>query len=104
MAKVLLGQHPWIGKLVAIKVIHPKLEVRDELVSRFLREARAAGQVRHDNVVEVLDCGRTPEGDNFIVMEYLEGEMLTDRLYRLGPMGEEAVLELGLQICAGLQA
>jgi len=73
MATVFLAEHPRINKKVAIKVINQDLAASKEMVSRFMTEARAASQIGHDHVVDILDFGQSPEGENFMIMEYLEG-------------------------------
>src|SRR6185369_9034565 len=78
MGSVFLAEHPFIGKRVALKVIHSDLAENEEMVSRFFNEARAVTRIGHQNIVEVIDFGQTPEGDNFIVMELLEGVSLGD--------------------------
>src|SRR6478609_7095317 len=80
MGSVFLAEHPMIGKRVALKVIHSDLAENEEMVSRFFNEARAVTKIGHDNIVEVIDFGQTPDGDNFIVMELLEGVSLGDVL------------------------
>ena len=104
MGNVFLAEHPMIGKKVALKVIHSDLAENEEMVSRFFNEARAVTQIGHANIVEVIDFGQTPEGDNFIVMELLEGESLGDVLKRtpIMPLGD--VKRIAIQIAEGLDA
>src|SRR4051812_49380141 len=86
MGVVYLAEHPGIGKKVALKAIHGEHAQNAEMVARFFNEARAITEVRHQHIVEVLDFGQTPAGDNFIIMELLDGESLTDRLKRVGAL------------------
>src|SRR4051812_5344090 len=83
MGRVYLGEHKLIGRKVAIKVLSPEVAGDAEVVARFFTEARAVNDIRHPNIVEVTDFGSF-EGQPFIVMEYLEGETLADRLARVG--------------------
>ncbi len=84
MGAVYLGEHSVIGKPVAIKFLHAELSAREEVVKRFYREAQAAAAVRHPNIIDVIDVGVSEEGDPYLVMEYLEGEGLGDRLEKHG--------------------
>ena len=58
MATVYEAQHTGIGRRVAVKVLNPSALTNNEIITRFEREARAAGAIGHDNIVEVLDMGR----------------------------------------------
>lgn len=86
MGAVYRGEHLSMGKLVAIKLLHPGLNANPEVVKRFYREAQAAAAIRHSNIIDVVDLGVSTEGDPYLVMEYLEGEGLADHLMRTGPM------------------
>ena len=83
MGTVYEAEHPGIGRRVAIKVLRAHLAGDPDTVARFFREARAVNQVRHPNVVQVLDLGTTPEGTIYAIMELLEGESLAARLRRV---------------------
>src|SRR5580765_164906 len=72
MSQVYEGLHPQLGSRVALKVMQPTLAAHPMAAARFLREARAASQIRHQNVVEVFDIG-VENGVPFLVMEFLEG-------------------------------
>jgi serine/threonine-protein kinase len=76
MGVVYEAEHTLIGRQVAVKLLHPDLARRPEVVERFGREARAATAIRHANIIEVTDMGRTPAGQPFLVMELLEGTPL----------------------------
>ncbi len=105
MGSVLLARDPDLGRLVAVKVprVDPSTPGRDEALQRFLREARAAAAISHPNVCPLHDVGL--DGDQpFVVMAYIEGESLADRLARTGPLAEADVVALGIQIADGLQA
>lgn len=85
------------GKRVAIKLLHPELMLRGDVLRRFLREGYLANAVEHPGVVSVLDDGVTDEGLPFLVMEFLEGENLDARLNRLGrPLALPDVVAIGL--------
>jgi len=104
MAIVYAGTHTAIDRPVAIKVLRRRYADEADTVERFLREARASSLVRHEHVVEVTDFGTTDDGIVFMVMEYLEGETLADRLHREGRMPWSRVCGIGMQICDALQA
>src|SRR5882757_2162442 len=69
---------------------------------RFLREARASAQVRHENVVQVYEVGEQPLP--YLVMEFIPGETLQQRLDRVGPVEPAEVVRIGRQIAEGLTA
>jgi hypothetical protein len=87
---------------VALKVMAPALAATSPPRRRFLREARAAAAVRHDNVVAIHAVEEQPLP--YLVMEYVEGETLQQRLDRVGPLDVPAVLRIGRQIATGLAA
>jgi len=104
MGVVYLGEHPAIGRKVALKVLRPELSLRDDLVDRFVQEARAVASIGHSNIVTIYDFGKTPFGTFYIVMEYLEGETLRDVLDREGPQPLARVLKMARVVGAGLAA
>ena len=72
MGVVYKGEHIFINKPVAIKVLYPHLSVNEEIVQRFLREAQAAANLAHPNICQAMDFGRTHDGLFYMVMEYLD--------------------------------
>src|SRR5262250_2314709 len=83
MGAVYLATHLGTGRPVAFKVITPQFMSNEEFVERFKREAKAAGLLRHPNVVNVTDFGFTKVGADriaYLVMEYLNGCNLGDML------------------------
>jgi eukaryotic-like serine/threonine-protein kinase len=85
MGTVWLGQHEGLGIRVAIKFIRPQFAARADARRRFEIEARAAASVESKHAVKVYDYGVTETGLPYIVMEYLEGESLSEALIRRGP-------------------
>jgi serine/threonine-protein kinase len=71
--------HPLIGKTAAIKVLNAEYSARQDIVSRFVAEARAVNQIRHRNIIDIFSFGQLPDGRHYYVMELLEGTTL-DRL------------------------
>ncbi|HVZ74250.1 MAG TPA: serine/threonine-protein kinase [Polyangia bacterium] len=103
MGMVYLGEHPVIGRKVAIKVLHAALAADKDIVARFFTEARAIHMIGHPNIVEILDFGQTPDGQPYFIMEYLTGEALSERVAR-GPMPTDDVAVIADQMCRALTA
>lgn len=101
-----LVEHRLMQTRHALKVLHAELSTRPEIVQRFINEARAAGALRHPNVVPVRDVGQVPEtGAWYLVMDYLEGETLASYLARsAGPVPPSTVVHILGEVLAGLQA
>lgn len=106
MGSVFLATHLGTDRRVALKVILDRLARDDEFVERFQREARAAGRLRHPNVVDITDFGTT-EADGtrvvYLVMEFLEGASLARVLEQEGRLALEQVVDLTSQLCSALQ-
>src|SRR3569832_1626410 len=85
MGGVLRAQHKFTGAKVAVKMLHRELHLDPQLETRFLAEARASNQIGHPAIVQVLDAGRTPEGELYLVMELLTGQPLRAALKRRLP-------------------
>jgi serine/threonine protein kinase len=103
MGMVYLGEHPVIGRKVAIKVLHAALAADKDIVARFFTEARAIHMIGHPNIVEILDFGATPDGQPYFIMEYLTGEALSERVAR-GAMPPDEVAAIADQMCRALSA
>ena len=103
MGTVYYAEHTVIGRRAAIKVLHPEIARDAKAVSRFLTEARAANEIRHPNVVEITDIGQ--QGDlHYIVMSFLEGETLGERLERQPVMDEPSTIRIARQVASALGA
>jgi Protein kinase domain len=103
MGVVLKAFDPALHRNVAIKVLSPHLAGNGAGRRRFLREARAAAAVAHEHVVSVFAVVEAA-GPPFIVMEYVPGGSLQDRLDRHGPLALPEILRIGMQTAAGLAA
>lgn len=103
MGTVYKAQHTLIGKLAAVKVLHPELRNNREVVNRFFNEAKATTQIKHPGIVEIFDFGYLPSGDGYIVMEFLEGVSLARRM-RKGKMPEGKAAVLLKSVCSALAA
>jgi eukaryotic-like serine/threonine-protein kinase len=82
MGVVYRGEHIYIGKEVAVKILHDGYGGREESIKRFLREARAASLINHPNIVDITDFGKSNDGTVFFVMEFLHGEPLDSLMQR----------------------
>jgi serine/threonine-protein kinase len=80
MGAVYEAENMRIHRKVAIKVLHSGVAQTGEAVSRFEREAQAAGRIGSEHIVEVLDLGNLPSGDRYMVMEFMDGDALSGRI------------------------
>jgi serine/threonine-protein kinase len=102
MGTVFEGENVRIERRVAIKVLNAEVASTPEFLARFDREARAAARVGSPHICDVLDSGQLDNGERFIVMEYLDGESLDDRLSR-GRMSCEELAPIAFEILEGLR-
>src|SRR6187549_1461991 len=104
MGSVYKASQPAMKRMVAIKILHPKLAGRKDLTSRFRREARAMSQLTHPNTAKVFMYGEAEEdGSLYIVMEMLEGKNLNQTVRKEGPMPAERAIPILIQVCGALQ-
>lgn len=103
MGSVYKAEQPDMNRLVAIKILHPKLTNRQDLASRFRREARAMAQLSHPNTVTVFNYGELEDGSLYIVMEFLEGRNMNRAVKREGPLPVERAVPILIQVCGALQ-
>jgi len=101
MGEVYRARDTRLDREVAIKVLPQHLSASGQLRERFEREARAISSLKHPNICTLYDVGREGELD-YLVLEYLEGESLAQRLER-GPLPVEQVLSYGIQIAEALE-
>jgi serine/threonine protein kinase len=104
MGTVYAAEHVEIGKVVAIKILHPHYSTEQELVERFRREARAASRIGHPNIIDVMDSGTTDDGCAYFIMEYLEGIDLADVLSHERRLDPTRSCQIAIQICRALAA
>lgn len=104
MGAVYEATHPVLGRKAAIKVLKPEFSTNRELVQRFINEARAANAIAHPNIIDVIDVGILPEGIPYMMMEYLSGETLAERLSRVKRLSLDEALNVTLQTAAALEA
>jgi len=103
MGAVFLASHKRLaGKQVAIKILHT--EIADtEVIARFKREAEIAAKLNHPNIVGVIDYNVSPDGMPYLVLDYLEGETLADRIAR-GPLALDHAMSIVRQVGSALAA
>lgn len=101
MGTVYEGLQLSLRRRVAIKTLNPELSRNRDVRARFLREGELAARIRHPNVIEVIDTGEHG-GMPFLVLEFLEGEDLGQRLGRLGRLGATEAIDLLLPVCGAI--
>jgi len=104
MGAVYEAKHTIIGKRVAVKVLLEKFLAKSDFVARLLQEARLASAIGHEHIVDVTDFGTTDDGRAFVVMEFLEGEALSQLVMREAPLPVERALRLARQVASALAA
>src|SRR4249920_3137296 len=104
MGAVYEGENTRIHRRVAIKILHASVAAKAEVVQRFEREAQAAGRIGSEHIVEVLDLGTLPDGERYMVMEYLDGEDLGERIKRRRRLDPREVAPILHQLLEGLGA
>ncbi len=104
MGAVFRARHLALGKTFALKILH-RMYTRDaDIVARFMREARAATQTGHPNIIDVIDIGTTDDEDVYFVMELLEGRTLGEVVGTEGPMAVRRAVNVARQICRAVAA
>ncbi len=101
MSTLYLGRHREMGRLVALKQLHPHLARDQALVKRFEREAKILGGLRHHNIVDIIDFFRHQDS-YYIVLEYIEGCSLKELLAARCPLPVTAAAHIGVQAAQGL--
>ncbi len=101
MGEVYRARDTRLDRTVAIKILPAHLSDSPEAKQRFDREARAISSLSHSNICTLYDVGHQ-DGTDFLVMEYLEGETLAERLQK-GPLPPDQVLKYGIEVCEGLE-
>jgi eukaryotic-like serine/threonine-protein kinase len=103
MADVWVGHDRLLDRRVAVKILHPEFAANEAFVERFRREAQAAANLNHDNIVDIYDWGRD-QGIYFMVMELIPGHNLRDLLRAEGALAPRRVAEIGVAVAAALGA
>ena len=101
MGEVYRARDTRLDRTVAIKILNSQLVASPDLRARFDREAKVISQLQHPHICVLHDVGHQ-DGTDFLVMEYLEGESLADRLQR-GPMNTPELLKIAIQVADALE-
>jgi len=104
MGSVDLAEQVVIGKKFALTVLAPEFSRRADLVARFLQEARSASRIGHENVIDIMDFGQSPDGLVYIAMEFLDGKDLGEIVRGKGALEWSEARAIVLQICRALRA
>ena len=105
MGVVYKAEHALLdNRTVAVKLLHREHVRDDVLVQRFFREARASSRVENEHIVEVVDFGVTESGDAFLVMEFVTGLSLRDRIDEAAPLSLDEAFSIGIQTAEALYA
>lgn len=103
MGSVYLGRNQLIDRLVAIKVFTADSIRGETMMRRFQQEGRAASKLNHLNLAQLYEFGVSEEGLPYMVMEYVEGQTLSDYIEEHGVLSVEAMLTIAKQMCDGLE-
>ncbi|MEA5622353.1 serine/threonine protein kinase [Nostoc sp. UHCC 0251] len=103
MGEVFLATDTRVGQQVALKLLKDTLLASQEMRKRFEREVAVCAALQSDHIVKISDCGVTPEGFPFYVMEYLRGQTLRQLLLREKRLSVERTVKIMAQVCQGLQ-
>jgi serine/threonine protein kinase len=104
MGLVYRGTHPMIGKSVAIKVLRPEICDSASHVERLLAEARAVNAIRHRGIIDIFSFGKTPDGRQYLVMEFLDGVALDTHISNRGVLAPNEAVTILEEIAAALAA
>lgn len=104
MGEVYLAVHPVIGKRVAIKILRPEVARDEDLVNRFVTEARSVNSIEHQNIIDVFAFGRLEDGRHYYVMEYLNGLSLEELLEQRERLPLAEVVPIVQQIADAVDA
>src|SRR3954462_1391734 len=104
MGEVYEARHERLAHRYAVKLLHPAMRDHPEAGPRFMREAQITSRLRHPGIVSVVDFNTLPNGQAYLVMEYLEGESLGKILARTGPLPLARAVDIAHQLCSALTA
>ena len=97
------ARHVELNTFVAIKTLQMASVMDANNYLRFQQEARAAAALKHPNIIDIIDFGRTKESLAYLVMEYLDGHSLENLMSADKRIGLDSFLRIFTQVCAGLQ-
>jgi TPR repeat protein len=102
MCMVYKAKHLFLNRMVALKMLLPESASNQNLVDRFYREAHSASSLSHPNIVTIHEIGKSPDGKPFMVMDYLEGDSLEERIETQGRIAPQQAVQMFMQVCAAL--
>jgi serine/threonine protein kinase len=102
MGRVYRAEQTNLGRTVAVKIIHPHLVGEENAAARFITEARAASRLNHPNSVGIIDFGKSPDGQLYLVMEYLRGRDLARVTYEDGLLAFRRIVDVLRQTLSAL--
>ncbi len=102
MGRVYRAEQTNLGRTVAVKIIHPHLVGEENTAARFITEARAASRLNHPNSVGIIDFGKTPDGQLYLVMEFLRGRDLARVTHEDGALPFRRIVDVLRQTLAAL--
>ncbi len=103
MSLVYAAEHTRLGRRVAIKFLRREYAANPPAIKRFFQEARSVNQIHHENIVEITDFVEEPGGDNYYVMELLQGETLAEVEKRDGAMAPRRAAAIGIQVARAME-
>lgn len=103
MGTVYLATHLGLERPVAVKIIKREFAGDADVADRFLQEARTMAKLRHPHAAMIFDAGNLPDGRHFIIMEFVEGETLSQALAREGRFSAALAVHIATQVCDVLE-
>jgi serine/threonine protein kinase len=104
MGIIFLAKHVKLGRKVALKMLRPQFSDNKKAVTRFFREARAVNEIQHENIIEITDFIEDDRGDNYYIMELLDGQDLRKLIIKEGPLSVPRSLSIAIQVANALAA
>ena len=102
MGHIYSAEHTRLGRLVAIKVLRQQYASNPDAIKRFFQEARAVNRIQHENIVQITDFIEQADGENYYIMELLQGQSLKDLMREECPLPYKRSLNIILQVCRAL--
>ncbi|CAN5412302.1 hypothetical protein BH10CYA1_BH10CYA1_01620 [soil metagenome] len=102
MSFVYKATHLLMKKTVAIKTLLPHLTLQATSLQRFQQEAQAASNLKHPNIIAVHNFGTTPDGEPYLVMDYVEGSSISDELEKYGFVPVDRAVDIFIQVSDAL--
>ncbi|HEV2719612.1 MAG TPA: serine/threonine-protein kinase [Thermoanaerobaculia bacterium] len=104
MGEVFKAEHVHLGVTRVIKIVRPQISASTEAHERFVREARIATKVHHQNVAALHDFATLPDGSAYMVFEFIDGENLSQLLRRRGQLAPRLAIRLAVEALSALEA